>query len=282
MHRAHSTHRTRTYPEETHMSRGRDTALYLSRYVLFGMALIAFVTVVGHAQGFTGQLSGTVVDSSGAVVPEATVVVTDQASKSVRRSKTNSDGNFSFAGLPPANYTVTVESAGFQKWERTGLEFRLGEKRSLNVRLNVAGLTEEVAVTAASAEIAPSNSGEKSATLTADQIENITIGGRSAAELLKVLPGMTPLSGSNNRPGFNGQVIRINGNGHGGKQSALSNYSANGSATYALDIPVDGAAGADVGCNCATPGNPNPEFTQEVKVLQANFAPEHSPGPVAI
>jgi len=97
--------------------------------VLFGLALalVAFVPVVGHAQGLSGQLSGTVVDSSGAVVPEASVVVTDQASKSVRRSKTNSDGNFSFAGLPPANYTVTVESAGFQKWERTGLEFRLGE-----------------------------------------------------------------------------------------------------------------------------------------------------------
>ncbi len=139
-----------------------------------------------------------------------------------------------------------------------------------------------MAVTAASPEIAPTNSGEKSATLTADQIENITIVGRSAAELLKVLPGMTPLSGSNNRPGFNGEVIGINGNGDGGKQSALSNYSANGSATYALDIQVDGAAGADVGCNCATPVNPNPEFTQEFKVLQANFGAEYSRGPVAI
>ena len=191
------------------MSRGRDTALYLSRYVLFGMALAAFVPALGHAQGLSGQLSGTVVDSSGAVVPDASVVVTDQASKSIRRSKTNSDGNFSFAGLPPANYTVTVETAGFQKWERTGLEFRLGEKRSLNVRLNVAGLSEEVAVTASAAEIAPTNSGEKSATLTSEQIENITIVGRSAAELLKVLPGLSPIGGgSNNRPGFSGEVDR--------------------------------------------------------------------------
>src|SRR5260221_10376085 len=162
------------------MNRGRNGAFYRSRCVLFGMALIAFVPAVGHAQGLSGQLSGTVVDSSGAVVPDASIVVTDQASKSVRRSKSNSDGNFSFARLPPANYTVTVDSPGFQKWERTGLEFRLGEKRSLNVRLNVAGLTEEVAATAAPPDIAPTQTGEKKATLTPRLTQNIPILGRGA------------------------------------------------------------------------------------------------------
>ena len=53
--------------------------------------------------------------------------------------------------------------------------------------------------------------------------------GRSAAEFIKILPGMVAISTSvENRPGFNGEVIGINGNGDGGKQSALGNFSANG------------------------------------------------------
>ena len=263
------------------MSRGRPAAApYLPGYVLLGAAL-ALAPAPGRAQGLTGQLSVAVTDPSGAVVPEAGIVLTDESSGSVRRSTSNSEGVAVFVGVPPGTFTVSVESPGLAKWERTGLELRLGEKRTLSVRLNVAGLSEEVAVTAAAARI-PIDSGEKSATLTADQIENITILGRSAAELLRVLPGLTPVTGTNNRPAFSGEVIGIASYGDGGPQSALSHYSANGSTTYALDIQVDGAAGADVGCNCATPVNPNPEFTQEFKVLQSNFGAEYSRGPVAI
>jgi hypothetical protein len=78
-----------------------------------------------------------------------------------------------------------------------------------------------------------------------------------------VLPGLTPATGANNRPNFSGEVIGINGNGEGGQQSAAGNYSANGTRQEALDITVDGAPGADPGCNCATSVNPNSEMVAE-------------------
>src|SRR5438128_2215973 len=70
--------------------------------------------------------------------------------------------------------------------------------------------------------------------------------------------------------------------GGGNNQSAIGNFSANGTRTQSLDITLDGAPGADPGCNCATSVNPNTEFVQEFKVLQSNFGAEHAKGPNAM
>ena len=256
--------------------------------LLVALACSALAVSPAFAQNITGSLSGTVVDPTCAVVVGADVTLTNEASRDVRRTKSNADGYFAFAAVPPASYTVTIETAGFSKYEQKGVVLRVGDSRSLRtVPLKVAGMSEEATVTA-SVDFAPLNSGEKSATLTSDQILNFSTVGRSAAELLKVLPGMTPVTqGVSNRPGFTGEVIGINGNGEyqgGGNnnQSAIGNYSGNGTRTEALDITVDGAPGADPGCNCATSVNPNPEMVQEFKVLQSNFGAEHAKGPVAM
>jgi hypothetical protein len=245
------------------------------------LAVLACAGPAG-AQTLTGQLSGTVTDSSGGVLPGATATLVNDLSNDSRTTVTNESGNFVFAAVPPGTYKVSVELAGFQKSEVTGIILRLGESRNITqIQLGVGGLSEQVAVTAIT-ELAPVSSGEKSATITAEQIQNISIVGRSAAELLKVLPGMAPITGSNGAPGFNGEVIGINGNGDGGKQSALGNYSANGTGSNALDITIDGAHASDPGCNCATSVNPNPDMIQEFKVLQSNFGAENAKGPVTI
>jgi hypothetical protein len=247
--------------------------------------LVALLALPGttSAQSMTGALSGSVVDESGGVIPGADVTVINQASKSVRRTVTNSDGFFAFASLPATTYTVQVSIAGFNTYEVTDVELRSGDSRSLRqIALKVATVAETVSV---SAEVAltPLNSGEKSATLTSEQIEDIPIMGTSAAEVLRLLPGMTPsTNGQSNKPNFSGEIYGINGNGDGGQQSAVGNYSANGNRTWALDITIDGAPGADPGCNCATSVNPNTEFVQEFKVLQSNFGAEHAKGPVAM
>jgi len=237
-----------------------------------------------YAQRMSGDLSGSVVDESGGVIPGADVTVTNEASGAVRRSVTNADGFFAFASLPAATYTVKVSITGFNSYEVKGIELRSGDSRSMRqVQLKVATMAETVSV---SAEVAltPLNSGEKSATLTAQQIENIPIVGTSAAEVLRLLPGMTPTGGdgAKNNPGYSGEIYGINGNGEGGKQSAVGNYAANGARDWALDITIDGAPGADPGCNCATSVNPNTEFVQEFKVLQGNYSAEHAKGPVAM
>lgn len=247
------------------------------------LGLLAATAVDARGQSLTGTLSGIVTDEKGAVIPDAVVVLRNEASGDERNTRTNSEGVYNFAAVQAATYTVTVEAQGFAKYQQTSLGFGVGDKSKVDVTLTAGGIDAAVTVTAAQDGLGAIDTGEKSATITAKQIENISIVGRSAAELIKILPGMTPISnGLQNRPGFDGSAIGINGNGDGGKQSAVGNFSANGGRADAIDIIADGANVSDPGCNCASPVNPNPDMIQEMKVLQSNFGAENAKGPVVI
>src|SRR5437764_12280904 len=101
-------------------------------------------------------------------------------------------------------------------------------------------MATEVDVVSAADTLVPVDSGEKSATLTTKQLQDFSVVGRSAAEFIKVLPGFSPNGvGVSNKAGYNGEVIGINGNGEGGKQSAIGNYSANCLGRGATDMPGD-------------------------------------------
>ncbi len=259
---------------------------------LFGAAALLAVSlawpVPSQAQRITAELSGTVADSTGAVVPGADVVLKNEGSGDVRRGVTNSEGFFSFASVPAQTYSLTVSLQGFKSYEVKGVALHAGDSRAFRqIKLEVSTLAETVTVQAEVA-LTPLNSGERSATLGAEQIENIPIVSSSAAELIRILPGMTPNTrGVTNQGNFTGEVIGINGNGEysgGGNnnQSAIGNYSANGSRLGSVDITLDGAPGADPGCNCATSVNPNTEMVQEFKILSASFSAEYAKGPNAM
>jgi hypothetical protein len=256
---------------------------FLARLVAATAVLVWFTAATVGTQSLFGTISGSIVDEQGGALPGADITLTDQASQSVQRTVSNADGVFVFAAVPPGTYTVKVELQSFNSWQATDITLRLGERRSIaGIKLQVGALAESVSVIARP-EIAPLDSGEKSARLTSEQIQNVPMVGRSTAELLKLLPGMTPTSsGTSNNPGFNGEIIGINGNGDGGKQSAIGNFSGNGTRVDALDIVIDGAHASDPGCNCATSVNPNPDMVGEFKVLQANYSAEHAKGPITI
>jgi hypothetical protein len=245
--------------------------------------LLCLTFTVGLGQVLTGQLSGTVTDQTGAVIPGANITLTNQLSGDTRRTVSNSDGVFAFAAVPTGDYTVSIEAQGFAKWERAGIKLGAGDRRTISeIVLGATAVTGTVDITAAPDQLAPVDSGEKSITLSSKQIQNLSLVGRSAVELIKALPGFTPITGLNNQPGFSGETIGINGNGDGGKQSALGNYSANGTRSDALDIVADGAHVSDPGCNCATPININPEMVEEFKVSTSNFGADVSKGPVVL
>lgn len=256
-------------------------------FVIPVLALLLAMPGTTYAQRMTGELNGTVVDESGGVIPGADVLLIDESSKGERRSVTNADGFFAFSAVPAGTYTIQISLQGFSTYEVTGIPLGAGDSRSLrDLPLKVAAMAETVSVTA-EVQLTPLNSGEKSTTLTSEVIEDIPLVSSSAAEMLRLVPGMTALNNSGdakNRPGFTGEVIGINGNGEydgagGNNQSAIGNYTANGTSPGSLDITIDGAPGADPGCNCATSINPNTEFVQEFKVLSSSFSAEYAKGP---
>ncbi|MBL8231759.1 MAG: carboxypeptidase regulatory-like domain-containing protein [Bryobacterales bacterium] len=251
--------------------------------VLVITALIILSASLAFAQQVTGSLSAIVVDKSGAVIPNAKITMTNELSGDIRRSTTNQDGYFSISGVFPGTYTVQVEANGFSTYIAKRVTFNPGDRRTLpDITLDVAATGTTVEVSGVLEELTPVDSGEKAAVITQKQLQNVAVVSRSAAEFIKILPGMVPTPGIENRNGWNGENIGINGNGDGGKQSAIGNYSANGTPTGALVINADGAQVDDPGCNCATPVNPNPDMIAEMKIQTSNFAAENSRGPVVI
>ncbi|HLH04528.1 MAG TPA: carboxypeptidase regulatory-like domain-containing protein [Bryobacteraceae bacterium] len=229
-----------------------------------------------NAQSTNGTLTGTVSDASGAVIPNATVVLTNAvAAGDERRTVTNNDGFFSINAVPPGDYIVTVEAKGFQKLQRTGVHFDAGDRRNLSdLTMQVGAATETVMVTGVAESITPVDSGEKSMVINSNLIQNVQIQGQNAAEFIKILPGFSQ-GGSLNPSAYNGQV---QGTGSG----PVGSFSANGLRTAALDITSDGAHIVDPGCNCGQAVNTQADMTQELKVLTSNFGADNAKGPVVI
>jgi Carboxypeptidase regulatory-like domain len=252
-------------------------------WAMISILVLCLTTKAGLGQ-VTSQLTGIVTDQTGAVIPDARIVLKNDLSGDVRRTVSNSEGYFTFAAIPAGTYTVTIEAQGFAGWERKGVVLSSGDRRTLtDIILGLAGTTATVDVSANPDDIAQVDTGEKSAVISEKQVQNLSLVGRNAAELIKILPGFTPVTaGITNQPGFAGEVTGINGNGDAGKQSFIGNYSANGTRVDALDIAIDGARATDPGCNCATPINPNVDMIQELKIQQSNFSAENARGPVVI
>ena len=171
------------------MASNREARSVTGSFLAFFLSL-AFLAAAPSAQSLFGTVSGTIVDEQGGALPGANVTLTDQTSKAVQHTTSNADGVFVFAAVPAGTYSVKVELASFNSWEATDITLRLGERRALSgIKMRIGALTETVSVTARP-EIASLDSGEKSARLTAEQIQNVPMVGRSTAELLKLMPGM--------------------------------------------------------------------------------------------
>src|SRR5271165_2579789 len=129
-----------------------------------------------HAQNTSAALTGTVADSTGAVIPNATVILKSESSGDTRRTVSNAEGYFTISAIQPGSYTVTVEASGFSKWEQKGVSFNSGDKRNLSdIALAVGATTETVEVTGVAQDITPVDSGEKSSVISEKQLQNVAI-----------------------------------------------------------------------------------------------------------
>jgi hypothetical protein len=114
------------------------------------LALLCCLPVVlANAQSAsTAQISGTVVDPQGAVVPGATVTATNVATGAPRSVNTTSTGNYVIPNLPPGTYDLKVEAKGFAIANSKGLKLNVGDQPTLNFNMAIAGSSQTVEVTA--------------------------------------------------------------------------------------------------------------------------------------
>jgi hypothetical protein len=141
--------------------------------------------------GQTAALTGTVTDTTGAILPGATVTVTSASLiGGSRTATTDASGTYRFPALPPGRYMVTVEMPSFKKWEQEA-RLELGATVTLDPSLQVGGRTETVTVTGESPQVdVRSSAAQKN--LTTDVMENIPFTNRFGPGAMLLSPGVNP------------------------------------------------------------------------------------------
>src|SRR5215470_7869658 len=105
---------------------------------VLSLILAVFFSSSVLAQLPTATLNGTITDPQGAAVANAKVNIINQGTGVVRESSSSADGSYTFANVPPGDYTLRVESAGFAKAEQKDIRLGVGRASTVDVKLSVA------------------------------------------------------------------------------------------------------------------------------------------------
>jgi hypothetical protein len=181
------------------------SSLFGSKYrteTVLALLSIALVSSVGaHAQTFRGAISGSVQDSTAAVIPNAQVTATDDATGIVRNTVSSSSGEFSFTDLPLGRYTVTVNTPGFAVQTVKGVTVSAGLTYALPIQLSLSQQNTTVEVSADA--LALDTTSTQQATVIPDHtLQDVPLNGRDFKKIVTIIPGFG---------GYTGVLGSING-----------------------------------------------------------------------
>jgi hypothetical protein len=210
------------------------------------------------AQGLTGQISGTLNDPNGGVVPSARVEVINQETAQIRMVTSDSEGNFVATQLLPGTYSIAVTAAGFKKFEKRNIALTANERVDVHkLELEVGDVSQTVTVTAEQAFV-KTESAERAGLIDEQQIQSIALKGRDYMGLVRLLPGVVDTA-NREAPGWN-NLVGVN---------------INGSRTGTLNLTLDGVSSLDTGSQQGPYLAPGLDAIGEVKVLLTNYQAEY-------
>src|SRR5579871_3272838 len=165
--------------------------LFQNSYLYFlGLLFMSVLATPLGAQTISGVVAGTVVDPVHAAVPGATVTLLETEKKYSFNTKSESDGRFVFAQVPPGTYKLTVVAQGFKEFAQQGIVLNAKDRMALgDLVMQIGAITEHVEVSAATVTL-QTESAESSEALVFKQIENIAVNSRSPLDLVKLVPGV--------------------------------------------------------------------------------------------
>jgi hypothetical protein len=169
------------------------------------LSLLALWAAVLHAQGIRANLVGRITDESNAVIPRAKITLVNTGTSETRTAWSGDNGEFTLAQLPPGEYSLTVEMAGFDKEVRRGIVLETGQDGRLDVVLKIGSVTSEVVVSSAAPLISSENATVGNV-VDQKKIVELPLNGRDYLQLAQLQPNVfAPAQGSNLgfRGGFN-------------------------------------------------------------------------------
>ncbi len=207
------------------------------------------------AQRDLSTLAGTITDSSGGVVVNATVTITEDATGAVYVITTNNLGEFVRPALKPGIYTVSVSAPGFKKSEQKGLILTVGERTGITIALTVGEMTQTVDVSA-SAQLLQTESTQVGAALNTKTVNDVPLGGtRNLAYLARLSPGVVPAeqgARDSANGGFSANGVRSNGQNNfllNGVDNNINTIDFLNQTSYAIGPAIDAVSEISIQTN---------------------------------
>ena len=231
----------------------------ISCLVYVSICLMLLLATPVQAQLYTGSVTGVVEDPSGAVVPNASVVLTDTEKGLKYTAKTDSSGRYVLRSLPPSTYSMHVEAAGFKSQEQRGIMLVVNQNLTVNVPLQV-GRTSETIEVSGQAPVLGTEDAVTGQNLDPKVINDLPLIGRSVFDLALLTPGVSQPAGSTFGP-----------------STMANNFISDGGRNAQADILIDGVSTVGVEQNTAIVNplyTPSVDAVQEFKLEQSNFSAE--------
>jgi len=234
-------------------------ALAAFAVIVTALCLAAFVQPAA-AQDVFGRISGTVTDTQGAVIPDATITITNEQTQLSRTLKTDAHGYYVTDDLPVGVYTVSAAAQqGFKSIKKTGNDLSAGARLTVDLRLEVGSNTQVVEVNA-TGETVNTVSGEITRTVDSQQVQTVALNERNYVQLVSLVPGAALTT-------FDQQSLTT------GQSTTAS--SVNGRRADGNNFAVDGGFNMDSGSNGTQLNNVGIDFIQEVSIKTSNFSAEY-------
>ncbi len=261
------------------------TRLHLAvLFALFAAVLVAFTPAL-HAQ-FRTSIQGTVTDTSGAVVPGATLTLTDIENNQKQVQTSDAQGVYTFNALPPDTFTLVVDAKGFQQKVIANLHVIPEQPNSVDVQLTVGSVAQTVTVNGATQPALDTETANSGVTVSSDQIQHTPLYERDVTSLMQLAPGVLD-DGSQNAGGGGfmspgtqtGASSGGGGNlGHSSSIFATENgasANANGGQFQTNGYSIDGISTESAVWGGATIITPSEDSIADVRVLTNDYDAEY-------
>jgi len=242
-----------------HAVRGRVQRSALIRCAVFATLLVIAPFLRGQENA---AISGTVTDPSGAVVPNATLKLTDVATGQIRAATSNGAGSFLFSNLSHGTYNLTASANGFQNFSKTGIVLNVTQTLQESVTLTIGSQAQTVTVAANALQVQTETS-EVSTLINGRQVSQLATNGRNITSLAALGLGV-----SNDLPEFGGIDALTSSNA----------ISFNGTRQSHNIYLIDGAEQNDRGCGGCFMNLPSQDAIAEFQTLDSNYSPDYGIG----
>jgi hypothetical protein len=241
---------------------------------LFTLALLlSGVTAVAQ---FNASVTGTVIDTTGAVVPGAKISAKNAETNRAQSATTGAGGVYRISQLPPGSYTIEAEAKGFRKATLGPIPVRAEEPITLDIHLDPGDITQTVTVTSAGSAIQTEGASVGSI-IDQQQVRELPQFGRDPFELLRLAPG---IFGDSARSGTGNAIALPNTTGPGGSNSSVFQtenqvqISAAGQRVHSNNYMIDGVSVNSLNYGGAAVITPNQESVRELNVTSTSFSAE--------